>query len=1493
LFWKILFRRLSRTAVGIFCFVFLFNSITWGLPSPESSGIEVPSDLATVQEVKGVRPLANKGPDPFSEKLVIYIQDIHTSVRVQRDIARLIEFYVNRYGVKLVGYEGNTGPIETQKVFWFPDEKLKRVVSGEFLEKLRISGPEYAHINSKIPFELYGLEDAKSYEKNLRAFQNAQRIRQEAINLLREIESNLILCFNKIASTQAQKLFRIEEEYRKGRVNVIEFAKVLDPGFRGNDQLPKEFLAELRKLQQRAEEGAFNQPLEREVVSALENVRILISMAGLSAGRDELNRYWADASRFSERNFRDLIKKILGPQKSFYRNQDSLDQLMKVINEFYRVAEERDRILADQLVERSANEKISILVTGGFHTPGITKKLQKEKIPYILITPNFHGKEKKTEKLYLDSIMEKQTFRKPDDFNRKTEEARRDLDQYVLDKIRRGGSEADPRPFVNDLQMMESGQGALNEAKSLGGVEKQDPFAHPEISILVPPDEREDDSIDDEFSGISVMRPEFFRIDYRIQDPEQQLIYGSQEQIGEDERQRLTHQYKVPERKKKIDKVKDNLDQRYPGLFENTVIMFIDDPAQPVVLSEQNGMKLIVMPFHLIFYRHIFLAGLMEVLIGRYLKHLPHQYAVKLYAMTEALEWGFIYEKADDNEVQWLNGRLKALERHSFRALLKKIWDSSRKDDGSYSFTLDLKDSSQKEVFLGTAIEVWTDGSREREEFEKIKAVDGKVLEDILLFLEDHMEIKGLAERLEICRTQGTAEQFLRILSPGQKSNLLVYLAKNKQYQSAEVVLGLKSKSKTELQRVSKLLLPFVNGLYVGATLPVESGMRLTEEELSDILIHLHQLQLYLVFGKGSPTAIDSFVQSLPTMNLPKPLFDVPMELKKRVSGLFTEKFKEIKQKKRGKGLSLGVDWTERLRTGLLVPPSRTLIPGASEEQKVVLFDPQGSQGKLDFGPGANREARRHLLHEGYGDRNEGVWEAIRSFSERFPSMLEGITVVSMENPEYSAKLEDKVDGKILKVDHRPISTEIFLASFAEALYGYYLEHLPNKMAVKLYAMIQALNFLVKTEDGTPRELLERRLEAHGRDDLIRFLNAWGNRTIEIDSLTPSLAASLLEILRESWPKREVVEEFTQLKGMPVQDLIDLLLSVDRELAKKAQSERLAKAQGVIARIKDEGLEVIDSKRLGDSLKLLAKNRDFDSLFTVINTKWPAEKDPTYLGYLYDSLMDPKEAGVPMTPRELAGAFAFLHGRGLFYIYEGAQYSIADYVLAVPVISGVPEEKVREVARHFRSMAGTQGKSLGADQQEILFQVERGDFDDALLRRIVLRRKDNQKITFLIGEREDKEFIQRKLRALKLWDQSVGKVKYETNGLNSPADRNNLKDYIDGLKTLNRRIVLIANQERLLQLQLKGLVFLAKDRVGTVDGSSSLDVSTIKEFKKSDVNSALFDLASKILDQGSGTTFQNQIERDGIMLMRLDYLQEALARRVLESLGHRHFSMAA
>ena len=177
---KIQFFQRRLTAL-LLCFSLPFSGPSgYASPGAPASGtvssihalpaLKLPESLGTLEEFHW----------GHSGKTLFYLQDAHDSLEAQENIAKIIQFLIEHQGVKTVFEEGYEGAVPSDAYFGgIQDSSVREKVSYYLLDKLRIGGAEYAHINRKKNFELIGADSIALHFENIRAFQQSALRKEE------------------------------------------------------------------------------------------------------------------------------------------------------------------------------------------------------------------------------------------------------------------------------------------------------------------------------------------------------------------------------------------------------------------------------------------------------------------------------------------------------------------------------------------------------------------------------------------------------------------------------------------------------------------------------------------------------------------------------------------------------------------------------------------------------------------------------------------------------------------------------------------------------------------------------------------------------------------------------------------------------------------------------------------------------------------------------------------------------------------------------------------------------------------------------------------------------------------------------------------------------------------------------------------------------------------------------------------------------------------
>ena len=177
--------------------------------------IKIPKELGTVKE-------RYRGS---TDKVVIQIQDAHTSYQAQANIARIIESLVSEDTIDTVAVEGAEGELLTNDFRTFPESTIRWNVAEALVAQGYLTGSELAGIGMKKPVTLYGVENMKIYRRNLEKFRAVMSKRENILDELDRIEEALNQLREKMYPEQLFAFDRSVDRYQQGKSSFVEYLK--------------------------------------------------------------------------------------------------------------------------------------------------------------------------------------------------------------------------------------------------------------------------------------------------------------------------------------------------------------------------------------------------------------------------------------------------------------------------------------------------------------------------------------------------------------------------------------------------------------------------------------------------------------------------------------------------------------------------------------------------------------------------------------------------------------------------------------------------------------------------------------------------------------------------------------------------------------------------------------------------------------------------------------------------------------------------------------------------------------------------------------------------------------------------------------------------------------------------------------------------------------------------------------------------------------------
>jgi Ser/Thr protein kinase RdoA (MazF antagonist)/SAM-dependent methyltransferase len=433
----------------------------WGRPNDRSE--------EEMESLDGTRATENQNedavPSPESRKTIIFIQDAHDSLEAQENIAKLIGKFVKEKGIKTVFEEGYEGPVPTDKFFGFiKDPKTKQKVSYFLLDKLRVGGAEYAHINRTSDFKLIGVEDLKLYGENIKCYQESSRNRKDIEEDLGELFSRITVLANQYFPKDLKSWLKRKELFSEGKLPLLNYLRELRGlSLRGAPQgdaaialypngiaslsarndtvnkgdpstyelvsrkFAKEYPAISILLQvQTAHDPDLIRHLNaldsKEVFEEITQLETELSNDFLQDERDrQIFTYYQGLNILKRLSRIELTQAEYAAAQGVLQNlktQKMADLIVSLTHRslvlskeweqhiqdairFYGVAYGRERSVDSRLREfLQSKEDTAILVFGGFHTSGIKEILKQQGLSYVVISPRITSIDKTHQDYY-------------------------------------------------------------------------------------------------------------------------------------------------------------------------------------------------------------------------------------------------------------------------------------------------------------------------------------------------------------------------------------------------------------------------------------------------------------------------------------------------------------------------------------------------------------------------------------------------------------------------------------------------------------------------------------------------------------------------------------------------------------------------------------------------------------------------------------------------------------------------------------------------------------------------------------------------------------------------------------------------------------------------------------------------------------------------------------------------------------------------------------
>lgn len=128
---------------------------------------------------------------------------------------------------------------------------------------------------------------------------------------------------------------------------------------------------------------------QKNLTKAIRNISMLDSLFNISISNEQYSYYLKNKDAFNINFFKTVIARLSDGGDAIDYNPELIDNHLPQLENFYNIAYKRDTIMSENALKKieESDSKVSAVISGGFHTQGITKVLKDSGYSYIVISP--------------------------------------------------------------------------------------------------------------------------------------------------------------------------------------------------------------------------------------------------------------------------------------------------------------------------------------------------------------------------------------------------------------------------------------------------------------------------------------------------------------------------------------------------------------------------------------------------------------------------------------------------------------------------------------------------------------------------------------------------------------------------------------------------------------------------------------------------------------------------------------------------------------------------------------------------------------------------------------------------------------------------------------------------------------------------------------------------------------------------------------------------
>jgi len=268
-----------------------------------------------------------------SPSIIFHIQDVHSNYEAQKNLANILEYLIETYGVDLILVEGGITDKDFSYIRDWASLEERKEKAEELLKEGIISGETYVDIASDFPLKFQGIEDKGLYEENMEIYLKVDTFRKEALKQVQEFRDIAERLKKFIYTNRLRQFDKYKMGYKSEEVELVEYLEYLTETASREDLLLTSFPNHAILLKTaHLEKGIDFDRVEKERDKLIERLNSLLS-------KNDLNRLVIKSLNFkegkiSEGEFYSYLRDLATQKKITMKRHKNLDRYIEYIKTF-------------------------------------------------------------------------------------------------------------------------------------------------------------------------------------------------------------------------------------------------------------------------------------------------------------------------------------------------------------------------------------------------------------------------------------------------------------------------------------------------------------------------------------------------------------------------------------------------------------------------------------------------------------------------------------------------------------------------------------------------------------------------------------------------------------------------------------------------------------------------------------------------------------------------------------------------------------------------------------------------------------------------------------------------------------------------------------------------------------------------------------------------------------------------------------------------------